>query len=172
MTVSNSRSIWVLASAFSRTILCRKRSSFIFAILSSLVIEFLFRGTAMASKISSSETSIDDGGRLSPLRILRASEGLPPTAVWPPRLNVGDIGDLISMEDREENLFGLSQFNDRAALPTSHSCKRAFRSAPTESYCVASVLERLDSSSSWSRLPSDSSLRTWIFAGSGLMPGD
>lgn len=75
----------------------------------------------MASKTSSSEASMVAWGTSSPFRILSASEGLPPTAVCPPRLNVGDIGDLIPLEDWDENRFDRSELSDNAAFPTSHS---------------------------------------------------
>ena len=105
MTVSNSLSICVLAFAFSFTTVCLPRSSFVLAIRSSLVKILLCLEEATASKISSLELLVRvldrDRGFENPLRACSAFLGLPPTAVLPERLNVGDVGGTLLVVDKD-----------------------------------------------------------------------
>lgn len=106
MTVSNSLSICVLAFAFSFTIASLTRSSFALATLSSLVKVLLCLGNATASNISSLELLVivldrDREGFENPSGACKASEGLPPTAVAPERLKVGEAGNMLLVDDKD-----------------------------------------------------------------------
>ena len=145
MTVSNSLSICVLAFAFCFTIVCRTRSSLVLAILSSLVRVCL--GKATASNISSLELLVivldrDLEGFDNPLRVCIRSLGVSSTAVVPERLKEGEFGNRLLVDDKDLLCSFLSRFIAKAALPSSHSCIRLFRSVPIESYWASkSVLD-------------------------------
>jgi hypothetical protein len=170
MTVSSSLSMLVLASVLSRAAACRARSSLTRAIRSSRVSELRFRedGRTTASNISSGSISLSGCKESlpSPFNTLRAAVGLSSTAVSPPRLKVGVKGDLKSLDARERRsdpADGSRQLSN-ADFPASHSCNNPRRSAPIDSYCAISVTPRFCSFVAPSRVASDSSRITCIFA--------
>ncbi|KAL7351728.1 hypothetical protein ACKS0A_00581 [Histoplasma ohiense] len=133
ITVSSSLNMCVFASDFSLATACLARSSFIRAILSSRVMEFRFRGRAIASKTSCSSMLLSGAVRCwsSPFNARSASAGPPSTAVAPPKLNVGDAGDLSRLVGRERRS-GFSKVANNEDFPASHSCSIPLRSAPID----------------------------------------
>lgn len=167
MTDCSSRNICVFASAFSRMLSRRERSSFILMIRSSLVIVLLCLGTATASKISSSSEILKAPLDLlvsKPLRARKASAASPSsTEVNPPRDMVGDIIPLIALiEDMRRSFRSMALA--MAVLPSSHSCISALRSTPIDSYCSIRFGPISDNSMESSSALSDSSPRTCSFA--------
>ena len=143
MTVSNSLTMKREVSVRSLVVVVsRSLSSRILAIRSSRVSWFwLFRdrGEAKASKISSSELPGSPVDVDSLLIIFRASLGLPPTAVVPPRLLFGELqregglGMAVKLEDIRRSVWFILAV--RAVRPSSHSVSRLFISLPIASYC-------------------------------------
>ena len=177
ITISSSLSICVLEWAVSFAIVCPIRSSFLFAILSSLVKVLLCRGSATASNISSPELLVvvleRDRVRFGrPLSACRDSWGLPPTMAVPPKLEVRDTGRAFSVVENDLLWSALSRLVSKAALPCPHSSIKPFRSAPIESYCARRFVPVPDLSSVRSKATLDSSLKSLIFAWRPRTPCD
>ena len=172
MTDSSSRSMCVFASLLSLVDSRFNLSSFIFVMRSSLVRVLLCLGIATASKTSSASEELKsmlDRDRDSPFSALRASSAVPSsTAVSPPNEIVGESIPLIDDIRRSFR----SILDASATFPSSHSCIRAFRSIPIDSYCINKFVPSSATSSVSLRVLSDSSRRTCSFACKPRIPED
>ena len=172
ITDSSSLNMRVLASTLSLTESLFSLVSFIFAMRSSLVNVLLCLGMATASKTSSASEelkSILDRDLVSPVKAFKASKALPSsTAVRPPKEVVGESMPLIEEIRRSFR----SMLEARAAFPSSHSCIRAFKSIPTDSYWIIKLVPSSKTSSVSFKFRSDSSRRMCNFAWRPRMPDD